>query len=226
MYLKKLFIINIIALGLLNIGCNNADVNKEISKENDKTAKITNYAEDKENQVSEKEKNEENKGKEGEDTTNKEKTDKIEKSTDKSVEASEYKLDNAKANEEYPFGNSDKPRELKRDEEYFFVTIDEVPSEIKSWVLANKDKQSEPTAYSKTTSTATYVMASVENDTHGKTIVICPPYTIVDSNKIVVPYCEYHENKLVESNGNEYLIIKIIKPVDVELFYTTLFLDE
>lgn len=113
--------------------------------------------------------------------------------------------------------------DLIPDKDFFFPDLEQLPSDIKEWVLANKDKKKEISAYVKTTANATYVLASVTNDTGGKIAMIHTPYMISDSDEWVVPYSFMFRDKWIDSNGNEYLIMQTSKPVKVRLEHATIY---
>ena len=113
--------------------------------------------------------------------------------------------------------------DLIPDKDFFFPDLEQLPSDIKEWVLANKDKKKEISAYVKTTANATYVLAQVTNDTGGKIAMIHTPYMISDSDEWVVPYSFMLRDKWIDSNGNEYLIMQTSKPVKVRLEHATIY---
>ena len=113
--------------------------------------------------------------------------------------------------------------DLIPDKDFFFPDLEQLPSDIKEWVLANKDKKKEISAYVKTTANATSVLAQVTNDTGGKIAMIHTPYMISDSDEWVVPYSFMLRDKWIDSNGNEYLIMQTSKPVKVRLEHATIY---
>lgn len=222
MFFKKIIAVNVIVLGLVCVGCTTTDVDSkdlsttdtnvettttEDSSSNDIDKEVNNEKASKENEVSEN--NDNNKFKEENVTTTNKKKETVEVINEETGEITEE--------EEVQVVD------LTPDKDYYFPDLAELPQDIQEWVLANKDNKKEISAYVKTTSDATYVLASVENDTGGKVAMIHTPYTISDSDEWVVPYSYMKRDKWIDSDGNEYLIMKTNKPVKVRLEHATIY---
>lgn len=197
MFLKKAIVVKVIILALVCVGCTSNDINKTSYTKDPNKSDIELKDENSELEDDEKSNLDESMiksddGKKGTVEVINEDTNEI--TTEAEVEV----------------------MDLIPDKDFFFPDLEQLPSDIKEWVLANKDKKKEISAYVKTTANATYVLASVTNDTGGKIAMIHTPYMISDSDEWVVPYSFMLRDKWIDSNGNEYLIMQTSKPVKVD----------
>lgn len=204
MFFKKAIVVEVIILALVCVGCTANNENKSLpytkdANKSDITSKDEKREVEDEKSNLDEGKIESNDGKEGTVEVINEDTNEI--TTEVEVEV----------------------RDLIQDKDFFYPDLEQLPSDVKDWVLANKDKNKDITAYVKTTSNATYILASVENDTGGKIAMIHTPYMISDSDEWVVPYSFMLKDKWIDSNGNEYLIMQTSKPVKVRLEHATIY---
>lgn len=218
MFLKKLIALNVIVLGLICVGCSSTNVDNQDLSTNNSNIKDSNLEEsitkDKKEESKIEDKNSEK------DNNNKEEETIVDKNNDKeTVEV--INEDTGEITKEEVVDIT----EITPDKDFFFYQLEELPKDIQEWVLANKDKKKEVSAYVKTTSDATYVLVSVENDTGSKVPRIYTPYVLSDSDEWVVPYSYGNRNRWIDSNGNEYLVMKTIKPVKVRLEHATIYED-
>ena len=204
MFLKKAIVVKVIILALVCVGCTSNDINK------------TSYTKDP------------NKS----DIELKDENSELEDDEKSNLDESMIKSDDEKKgtveviNEDTNEITTEAEVEvidLIPDKDFLFPDLEQLPSDIKEWVLANKDKKKEISAYVKTTANATYVLASVTNDTGGKIAMIHTPYMISDSDEWVVTYSFMLRDKWIDSNGNEYLIMQTSKPVKIRLEHATIY---
>lgn len=205
MFLKKAIVVKVIILALVCVGCTSNDINKTLSYTKDPN-KSDIELKDENREVEDDEKSNLDEEKIKSNDEKKGTVEVINEDTNEITTEAEVEV-----------------RDLIPDKDFFFPDLEQLPSDIKEWVLANKDKNKDITAYVKTTANATYVLASVTNDTGGKIAMIHTPYMISDSDEWVVPYSFMIRDKWIDSNGNEYLIMQTYKPVKVRLEHATIY---
>ena len=204
MFLKKDIVVKVIILALVCVGCTSNDINKTSYTKDPNKSDIELKDENSELEDDEKSNLDESMIKS--DDEKKGTVEVINEDTNEITTEAEVEV-----------------MDLIPDKDFLFLDLEQLPSDIKEWVLANKDKKKEISAYVKTTANATYVLASVTNDTGGKIAMIHTPYMISDSDEWVVPYSFMLRDKWIDSNGNEYLIMQTSKPVKVRLEHATIY---
>lgn len=204
MFLKKAIVVKVIILALVCVGCTSNDINKTSYTKDPNKSDIELKDENSELEDDEKSNLDESMIKS--DDEKKGTVEVINEDTNEITTEAEVEV-----------------MDLIPDKDFLFLDLEQLPSDIKEWVLANKDKKKEISAYVKTTANATYVLASVTNDTGGKIAMIHTPYMISDSDEWVVPYSFMLRDKWIDSNGNEYLIMQTSKPVKVRLEHATIY---
>lgn len=204
MFLKKAIVVKVIILALVCVGCTSNDINKTSYTKDPNKSDIELKDENSELEDDEKSNLDESMIKS--DDEKKGTVEVINEDTNEITTEAEVEV-----------------MDLIPDKDFLFPDLEQLPSDIKEWVLANKDKKKEISAYVKTTANATYVLASVTNDTGGKIAMIHTPYMISDSDEWVVPYSFMLRDKWIDSNGNEYLIMQTSKPVKVILEHATIY---
>lgn len=204
MFLKKAIVVKVIILALVCVGCTSNDINKTSYTKDPNKSDIELKDENSELEDDEKSNLDESMIKS--DDEKKGTVEVINEDTNEITTEAEVEV-----------------MDLIPDKDFLFLDLEQLPSDIKEWVLANKDRKKEISAYVKTTANATYVLASVTNDTGGKIAMIHTPYMISDSDEWVVPYSFMLRDKWIDSNGNEYLIMQTSKPVKVRLEHATIY---
>lgn len=204
MFLKKAIVVKVIILALVCVGCTSNDINKTSYTKDPNKSDIELKDENSELEDDEKSNLDESMIKS--DDEKKGTVEVINEDTNEITTEAEVEV-----------------MDLIPDKDFLFLDLEQLPSDIKEWVLVNKDKKKEISAYVKTTANATYVLASVTNDTGGKIAMIHTPYMISDSDEWVVPYSFMLRDKWIDSNGNEYLIMQTSKPVKVRLEHATIY---
>ncbi|MBC5639342.1 MULTISPECIES: hypothetical protein [Clostridia] len=140
MFLKKAIVVKVIILALVCVGCTSNDINKTSYTKDPNKSDIELKDENSELEDDEKSNLDESMIKS--DDEKKGTVEVINEDTNEITTEAEVEV-----------------MDLIPDKDFFFPDLEQLPSDIKEWVLANKDKKKEISAYVKTTANATYVLA-------------------------------------------------------------------